>query len=120
MIACASSSQSRLDQWGGVRHTLTRAKARRRALSGPLNSRAGASPAPPLFVYASRKPGKRGACPTISCAITRRDLRILTGASLDKAGASHPLPFEPCRDYLVRLGRARLNASERSRVKLQI
>jgi hypothetical protein len=29
---------------------------------------------------------------------------ILTGASLDKAGASHPLPFETGRDYLVRLG----------------
>jgi aryl-alcohol dehydrogenase-like predicted oxidoreductase len=28
---------------------------------------------------------------------------IFAGASLDKAGASHPLPFETGRDYLVRL-----------------
>jgi hypothetical protein len=39
---------------------------------------------------------------------------ILTGASLDKAGASHPLPFETGRDYLVRL---EAMAIKRERVK---
>jgi|SRR5262249_30728082 len=39
----------------------------------------------------------------ITRRLTHMSSPIFTGASLDKAGENHPLPFETSRDYLVGL-----------------